>query len=94
MNINTVNRIFSGTVIGVSGLTPTQMPNVDVINNIAVIAPSANLSDIYLGPSSMTVGNSFPLSPGVSINLHVDNLNLLYVMSESGYSNNISYIGS
>lgn len=93
MNINVSNRLFTGTVIGVSGLTPTQCPSVEFINNVTVIAPSANLSSIYLGNSSMTVANSFPLSPGAGISLNIDNLNLLYLMSQSGYSNNLSYIG-
>lgn len=89
-----MNRLYTGTVIGVSGLSPTQCPTIELINNVTVIAPSSNFSSIYLGNSSMTVASSFPLSPGAGISLNIDNLNLLYLMSQSGHSNNLSYIGS
>lgn len=93
MNVNTVNRLYAGTVVGVSGLTPQLVANLELINNVILVASSANQSPLYLGGSTMTVANSFPLYPSEKITLHVDNLNLVYAMSESGKSNNFSYIG-
>lgn len=94
MNVNTVNRLYSGTIVAISGLTPTQMPDIELLNNITVIAPSSNLWSVYIGDSEMTTTDSFPLSPGAGISLNIDNFNLLYAMSDSGKSNNLSYIGS
>ena len=93
MNVNTVNRLYAGAVVGVSGLSPAQLTNLEIINNVIIVASSANLSPVYLGGSAMTVANSFPVYPGDNITLHIDNLNLLYAMSESGKSNDFSYIG-
>lgn len=52
------------------------------------------MSTIYIGNSSLTTSNGFPLAPGAGISLNIDNLSLLYAMSESGRSNDLAYIGS
>ena len=93
MNIHTVNRIYSGTVSGIQ-YQPVQFPNIELINNITVVAPSSNLSIVYIGASGLTVANSFPLVTNAGISLSLDQASILWCISPSGYNNSISYIGN
>jgi len=93
MNINTVNRLYSGTVSGI-GYQPVQFPELSLVNNFTVVAPSSNLSSVHIGVSGLTVANSVPLAPNVGISLSIDNSLLLWAISPSGFSNSISYIGN
>jgi hypothetical protein len=93
MNINVSNRLFSGTVSGIQ-YQPVQFPLLELINNFTVVAPSSNLSPVYIGASGLTVANSVPLYAAGGISLSIDRSDLLWCISPSGWNNSISYIGS
>lgn len=93
MNINTVNRIYSGTVSGIQ-YQAVQFPSIEIINNFTVVAPSSNLSPVYLGGSGLTVDSSMVLYPSAGISLAIDNAALLFAISPSGYNNSIRYLGT
>ena len=93
MNINVVNRLFSGTVSGIQ-YQPVQFPALSLINNFTVVAASSNLSPVYIGASGLSVANSLQLNVNAGISLSIDNASLLWAISPSGYNNSICYIGN
>lgn len=93
MNINTVNRFYSGHISGIND-TVQRLPNVEIINSYTVIAPSSNVGPIFLGPVGVSVQTGFPLYPSAGISFNTDNLNYLNIIGTSGSNNDLMYIGS
>lgn len=85
MNINTNNRLYFGTIQS-SGLTPVYLPVAETHNNVTLVAHSSNLSLAYVA--------GLELGPQQMIDVKVGNLNYLYITSNSGQVNNVSFIGS
>ena len=66
-----------------------------VRSGVHLKAPLSNTATIYVGSSilSSSVTSGFPLEPGESIYIEIDNLNKIYAVSSSG-SQKINYIAS
>lgn len=94
MNLNVVNRIHcSGLDLGYPYL-PVQLPNIPLINNLTILANSGSTGPIYIGGSGMTVNNSFQLNVNAGISLAVDNANLIFCVTQSGYTGKLNWIGN
>lgn len=85
LDVNMNNRLYSGTIQS-SGIEPVFLPNIESYNKTILISHSSNLSDVYIA--------GLELRPNQTIDIKVGNLNYLYISSNSGQVNNISFIGS
>lgn len=53
-------------------------------SRVAIKAPSTNGKTVYIGSSSVTADDGFPLDPDAPVlELHIDNVNKLYVTSSA-----------
>ena len=93
MNQNTANFLNFGALSGID-YAQKQFPDVDFIRNVTILAPSGNLSPVYLGGSGLTTVTGSQLLQGMGITLSVDNTKYLYAISPSGYTNVLTYIGN
>lgn len=98
----TVNKITrSGTVtVGSKTVSSSdggsQMSTSVILNSgVNIKASPENTGSVYVGNISLnrSVNNGYPLSPGESIYLEINNANLIYVRCESG-TQTVNYIGS
>jgi len=56
-----------------------------------ILAPVANTANIFFGDSAVAVGTGFPLRPGESLKVPVEELKNLYVISVA--AQNLNWIG-
>lgn len=85
MNINTNNQLYFG-MIQSSGTDPVFLPLAETHNKVTLVAHSSNLSLAYIA--------GIEIKPQQMIDIKVGNLNYLYITSNSGQVNNVSFIGS
>ena len=58
---------------------------------VIISAPVANTASIFFGDSAVTTGTGFPLRPGESLKVPVEELKNLYVISVA--AQNLNWIG-
>lgn len=90
------NKFVSGTFSAVSSNGAAQLTSNTVIRSgITIKASPSNTDVVYVGGVSLTrnVLNGYPLDPGETIFLEINNLNLIYIRASSG-TQTINYIGS
>lgn len=64
------------------GLSAIQLGNNAALSGVLLRSLSSNTGIIYVGTSSVSSSNGFFLSPGDSIQLPVNNSNLVYLISD------------
>jgi hypothetical protein len=87
----TSNTVYEGTVTVSESVAA--LPAAPLVQGVVLKANLSNLYPILIGNSSLTTGIGFPLNPGESISLPVNNLNLVYIVSVFSTSDTLQYIG-
>ena len=80
--VYSVFNVGTKTGIGPSGVT---MVNFDypLDAGVEILAQSGNVANVFLGNSQVSATEGFPILPGASLFMPVDNLNKIYVFSPS-----------
>ena len=90
------NTFNAGTFTAVASNGAAQLTSNTVLKSgVTIKASLTNTAPVYVGTVSLTrnVLNGYPLDPGETLFLEVNNLNLIYIRSGSG-TQSINYIGS
>jgi hypothetical protein len=93
--ISKPTTLYSGYKDVVPTSSPLSTNSVRVRSGVHLKAPTSNTGAIYVGANALATSalNGFPLEPGESLYLEIDNLNKIFVVS-SGGSQKINYIAS
>jgi len=99
VTVNQINRPGS-MVVGSKKISSdqgaVQMSTSSILKSgITIKASPNNSGDVYIGSATVArnVNNGYPLSPGETLFLEVNNANLIYIRSNGG-SQSVNYIGS
>ena len=84
----------SASVTATSGATQLSS-NTSLKSGVTVKASATNSDIIYIGSVGLSrnITNGYPLDPGESVFLEINNLNLIYIRATTG-TQSVSYIGS
>ena len=93
-NLFTRHNIFHGQLTGISGLA-IQLPDYnELYEGVTLVSYSGNQNIVYVGGSGVTPQNGFYLDPSTGTTFHVSSASVLFVISNSGVNNSVSWYGS
>ena len=78
-SLNHGRVVISGT--NLSGASPVILGSAE-IRTVLVKAESANSGTVYIGDVNVSSDKGYPLSPGESVSINIDNLNKIGLVSE------------
>lgn len=83
--------IMGQVTIG-SAATPFTAANIAVKNGLIIKSLSSNANLCYIGDATVSASTGFPLSPGESTSIAIDNVSRMYVFGTN--TEKIAYISS
>ena len=69
------------------------LPSQAITQGVRLVALGSNTGTVFVGGSSVTTSNGFPLYPGAFYDFHVNNANLVYIVG-SDNTQVVAYVGS
>lgn len=75
------------------GTSAVQLTAGALKQGVTIKAPSTNSGKLFVGVTGVTTSTGFPLSAGDAVFLAVDNVNRIYVISDTT-SQNVAFLGS
>lgn len=63
--------------------SPTQLPEI-LIKNCSIKSSDTNTGNTYVGSATVSTSNGFQLQAGEAVNININNLSKLYVISDTG----------
>ncbi len=79
---------------GIGGMSRINLGSGALTQGVVVRAITGNTDYVYMGDMSVDQTNGYPLSPGESVTVVVDDLAHAYVYNRSGSTQNIAFVGS
>lgn len=64
----------------IASLTPQQLPNRVLMSGLTILAPTTNTGTMYVGTSTVSSTNGFPLVAGSMLQIAISNPNQIWII--------------